>query len=230
MSKAGKKHIKAREALEAAHPSTWKDAFEFVVKNAHAKFNESVDADLGLGIDPTKGEQVVRGSVLLPNGTGKQVRILVFATGEHAAAAQAAGADLVGLDDLIEKIAGGWVDFDATVATPDVMGKVGRVAKILGPRGLLPNKKLGMVTFDVASVVSDLRQGRVTFRNDKSGVLHVSFGKISQGTDKLLENFASLMKSVAASKPPTSKGKFIRKVTISSTMGVGVSLNPDTGV
>ena len=227
MSKQGKKYSKIREKLAAANITNWKSALEFVCKNNPAKFDESVDVDVILGIDAAKGEQTVRGSVLLPHGTGKKMRVVVFAKGEYEEQAKKAGADHVGVEDLIEKIEGGWADFDAAVATPDLMGAVGRVAKFLGPRGLLPNKKVGTVTFDIASIVSDLKKGRVSFRNDKTGVLHAPFGKVSFGSDKLIENLSSLVKAVKSSKPATSKGKFIRKITISSTMGVGVSINPD---
>lgn len=227
MSHIGKKHKQAKEKLSSAAISSSKDALEFVVKNVHTKFDESVDVSVILGIDASKGEQTVRGSVLLPHGTGNQVRVVVFAKGEYADAALAAGADFVGSDDLVAKIEGGWLDFDAAVATPDLMGPVGKVAKILGPRGLLPNKKVGTVTFDVASIVSDLKKGRVSFRNDKGGVVHAPFGKVSFGAQKLLENLTALVKSIQGNKPPTSKGKFLKKVTISSTMGVGVTINPD---
>jgi len=227
MSKQGKKYTKIREKLAAANITNWKSALEFVCKNKPAKFDESVDVDVVLGIDAAKGEQTVRGSVLLPHGTGKKMRVVVFAKGEYEEQAKKAGADYVGVEELIEKIEGGWADFDAAVATPDLMGAVGRVAKFLGPRGLLPNKKVGTVTFDIAGIVSDLKKGRVSFRNDKTGVLHAPFGKVSFGSDKLIENSPSLVKAVKSSKPATSKGKFIRKITISSTMGVGVSINPD---
>ncbi len=227
MSKQGKKYTKIREKLATANITNWKSALEFVCKNKPAKFDESVDVDVVLGIDAAKGEQTVRGSVLLPHGTGKKMRVVVFAKGEYEEQAKKAGADHVGVEELIEKIEGGWADFDAAVATPDLMGAVGRVAKFLGPRGLLPNKKVGTVTFDVAGIVSDLKKGRVSFRNDKTGVLHAPFGKVSFGSDKLIENLSSLVKAVKSSKPATSKGKFIRKITISSTMGVGVSINPD---
>ncbi len=227
MSKHGKKHLSSIEKLDTAKITNWKSALDFVVKSAHTKFDESVDAHINLGIDASKGEQTVRGSVLLPNGTGKKMRVLVFAKGEYEEQAKKAGADFIGVEDLITKIEGGWCDFEAAVATPDLMGAVGRVAKILGPRGLLPNKKVGTVTFDIASIVSDLKKGRVSFRNDKAGLVHAPFGKVSFGTEKLLENLATLMQAVRTSKPPTSKGKFVKKVTISSTMGVGIALNPD---
>ncbi|MCF7799442.1 50S ribosomal protein L1 [Candidatus Babeliales bacterium] len=227
MSKIGKKHIEVENLLKEANITDAKSALDFIIKNSHANFNESVDASIVLGIDASKGEQTVRGSVLLPNGTGKEVKILVFAKGEHEDAAKKAGADFVGAEDLIEKIEGGWTGFDVAVATPDLMGLVGRVAKILGPKGLLPNKKVGTVTLDVAQIVSDLKKGRVSFRNDKGGIVHASFGKISFGVDKLIENLIALLRAVKSSKPSTSKGKFIKKLIISSTMGVGITLNPD---
>ncbi|MCB9492952.1 MAG: 50S ribosomal protein L1 [Epsilonproteobacteria bacterium] len=228
MSKTGKKHIEVKKKLESADITSWKSALDFIVQNKHTKFDESVDADIVLGIDPTKGEQTVRSSVLLPHGTGKQVRVVVFAKGEYEDQAKAAGADHVGTEDLIAKIEGGWMDFDVAVATPDLMGLVGKVAKTLGPRGLLPNKKVGTVTFDVETIVSDLKKGRVSFRNDKGGVLHAPFGKVSFGKDKLFDNLKALVGAVQANKPPTSKGKFLRKITISSTMGVGLPIKPDT--
>ena len=227
MSMSGKKHREALKHLAGASVTSWKSALDFIVKNAHAKFDESADVDIVLGIDPTKGEQTVRGSALLPHGIGKKIRVLVFAKGEYEDAAKKAGADYVGTDDLIEKIESGWCDFDAAVATPDLMGPVGKVAKILGPRGLLPNKKVGTVTFDVAGIVSDLKKGRVSFRNDKTGVLHAPFGKLSFGSEKLFDNLVALIKSVTACKPSSSRGKFLKKIVITSTMGVGVSVNPD---
>jgi large subunit ribosomal protein L1 len=227
MNKDGKKLAKVKELLKTSNVGTWKSALEFAVKNAPAKFDESVDVDIILGIDAAKGEQTVRGSVLLPHGTGKRMRVLVFAKGEHEELAKKAGADYVGTEELVAKIESGWLEFDAAVATPDLMGLVGRVAKLLGPRGLLPNKKVGTVTFDVASIVGDLKRGRVSFRNDKTGVLHAPFGRVSFGADKLIENLTSLVQAVRSSKPAASKGKFIKKLTISSTMGVGITLSPD---
>ena len=228
MSKLGKKHKQAKESLSSLQvPASLKDGLEAVVKLSHVGFDETVGVDIVLGIDPSKGEQTVRGSVLLPNGTGKKVRVLVFAKGDHEEEAKKAGADFVGVEDLIEKIQGGWMDFDAAVATPDLMGVVGKVARILGPRGLLPNKKVGTVTFDVASIVADLKKGRVAYRNDKGGVLHAPFGRVSFGFEKLQENLLALVNAVKTSKPATAKGKFFKKITISSTMGVGVSLNPE---
>jgi len=227
MSIIGKKHTNAKEKLATANITTTKSALDFVVKNAHTKFDESVDVSVVLGIDASKGEQTVRGSVLLPHGIGKKVRVVVFAKGDYEEQARKAGADFVGVDDLIAKIEGGWSDFDAAVATPDLMGAVGKVAKILGPRGLLPNKKVGTVTYDITDIVSDLKKGRVSFRNDKGGIVHAPFGKVSFGTDKLFDNLAVLIKSIQTSKPASSKGKFIKKVSIASTMGVGITINPD---
>ncbi|PCI74244.1 50S ribosomal protein L1 [Candidatus Dependentiae bacterium] len=222
MSKRGKKYADAKSTIASMNIGSVVETLDTVIKTATAKFDETVGVDIVLGIDATKGEQTVRGSVLLPHGVGKKVRVIVFAKGEHFEAAASAGADFVGAEDLVEKIESGWMEFDAAVATPDVMGLVGRVAKILGPRGLLPNKKIGTVTFDVAGIVKDLKQGRVSFRNDKAGVLHAPFGKISFGSGKLLDNLKDLVKSVQAHKPPTSKGKFIKKIVLSSTMGVGM--------
>lgn len=227
MSIAGKRIRKAQDILSTAQIDSWKSGLEFITKNASAKFDESVDLDVVLGIDASKGEQTVRGSILLPNGTGKKVKILVFAKGDQVQAAKDAGADFVGDEDLIEKISSGWTDFDLSVSTPEMMPKVGKLAKILGPKGLLPNKKIGTVTENVASIVSDLKRGRVSFRNDKGGVVHASFGKVSFGADKLQENLMVLVKAIKSAKPASSKGKFIKKIVISSSMGVGVTLSPD---
>ena len=227
MSKVGKHLKKALDEVRKKLPATWQEALDAVVSTSHAKFDETVCVDIVLGIDASKGEQTVRGSVLLPHGTGKTVRVIVFAKGEHEEAATKAGADHVGLDDLLEKIKGGWMDFDAAVATPDVMGKVGQVAKVLGPRGLLPNAKIGTVTFDVGSIVTDLNKDRLSYRNDKAGIIHVGFGKVSFGAQKLVDNFSALIKAIQASKPATSKGKYFKKVVVSSTMGPGVAVNPD---
>lgn len=227
MSNAGKRIKKAQEILGAADIDSWKSALEFVVKNSSAKFDESVDLSVVLGIDPSKGEQTVRGSALLPNGTGKKVRVLVFAKGDHEQEAKDAGADFVGFEDLVEKIQGGWLGFDVAVATPDLMPKLGKLAKVLGPKGLLPNKRIGTVTTDITSIVTDLKKGRVSFRNDKGGIAHAAFGKVSFGAEKLQENLITLLKSIKAAKPATAKGKYIKKIVVSSSMGVGVTLSPD---
>ncbi len=226
MAKHGKKYTKAREAI-AAEGFAVKEALKKVKEIGYANFDESVDAAVRLGIDPSKGEQTVRGSVVLPHGRGKVPRIIVFAKGDHAVQAENAGADLVGADDLIEKIKDGWMEFDYAVATPDLMGAVGKLAKILGPKGLLPNKKLGTVTFDVGTIVSELKKGRAFFKNDKQGIVHFSFGKKSFGEDALYDNFSAFLKALQGAKPPTSKGKYIKKVNISSTMGPGVFVSPE---
>jgi len=227
MSKHGKKYRESAKRVTSAAIVPVKDALAKLKELAYAKFDESVDVDINLGIDASQGEQVVRGSVLLPNQRGKVPKILVFAKGDYAEQAEKAGADFVGTDDLVEKIKGGWLDFDYAVATPDLMGLVGGLAKILGPRGLLPNKKVGTVTFDVGAVVTDLKKGRAFFKNDKQGLVHFSFGKVSQTAQQLHDNLSVFVRALAASKPVSSKGKFLKKMTISSTMGVGIQVNPD---
>ena len=227
MSKIGKKHRAARDRAGIAQPVSLRDALQISLTTAHAKFDESLAVDIVLGIDAAKGEQNVRGAVVLPHGLGRKVRVAAFVKGEHEEAALAAGADFVGADDLVEKILGGWLEFDAAVATPDMMGVVGKVARVLGPRGLLPNKKVGTVTFDIKDVVAELKKGRVEYRNDKTGVLHAPFGRLSFGADKLAENFAQLLRAVVSSKPSTARGRYIKRVHISSTMGVGIPVNVD---
>ena len=227
MIKHGKKYRKAKEQMQPGQVLPFKEALSKVKSLVYTKFDESMDAHVNLGIDPSKGDQVVRGSLVLPHSKGAAVKVLVFAKGDYADQAKKAGADYVGGDDLIEKINGGWLDFNYAVATPDLMAAVGKVAKILGPRGLLPNKKLGTVTFDVGPVVSDLKKGRVFFKNDKNGIVHFSFGKSSFSVEKLQENLAAFIKTLASSKPSSSKGKFLKKLTVTSTMGVGIQVNPD---
>jgi large subunit ribosomal protein L1 len=225
MVKHGKNHRKALQSVSGLDLLSNKDAILKLKSLSHVKFDESVDVDVNLGIDATKGDQVVRGGVVLPHGTGKKVRIVVFARGEAATQAEKAGADFVGAEDLIEKISQGWVDFDFAVATPDMVASIGVLAKILGPKGLLPNKKLGTVTLNVGPVVADLKKGKAFFKNDKQGLVHFSIGKVSFDVNQLQENFVTFMKTLAASKPAASKGKFIRKITISSSMGVGIGVN-----
>lgn len=231
MIEHGKKYKNAQEKLKstvnvAVVPS--REALQKVKELAFAKFDETVDVAVNLGIDASKGEQVVRGSVILPHGSGKKTSVLVFAEGAKVDEAKAAGADYVGFDELVDKILGGWTGFDYAVATPDLMPKLGKLAKILGPKGLLPNKKLGTVSDDVASVVQELKKGKSFFKNDKYGLVHFAIGKISFGPDKLHDNFVEFMKVLAASKPTSSKGKFIRKITISSTMGLGIPVDVDS--
>ncbi|MBT3456183.1 50S ribosomal protein L1 [bacterium] len=225
MIRRSKSYKSAREKVNRAELSALDGAIEKIKELAFVKFDESLDIDINLGIDPSKGDQVVRGSVMLPHGTGKKVRVLVFAKGDHAEQASSAGADYVGAEDLIEKITSGWMDFEYAVATPDLMGIVGKVARILGPRGLLPNKKNGTVTFDVDKIVPELKKGCVFFKNDKGGLVHLSVGKISFDKAQLVENVTAFFKSLVASRPPAAKGKFVKKMTLSSTMGIGVPIN-----
>lgn len=227
MSKHGKKYTQAAEKVVRGQAVPVQEALTKVKQLAYAKFDEAVDAHVNLGIDASKGDQTVRGSVVLPHGKGKTVRIVVFAKGDYADEAVKAGADFVGTDDLIEKINAGWMDFDYAVATPDIMGLVGKVAKALGPRGLLPNKKVGTVTFEVGQTVAELKKGRVFFKNDKNGLVHFSFGKVSFDAQKLQDNLAAFIKALMAAKPATAKGKYLKKVTVTSTMGVGIAVNPD---
>ncbi|HBH61905.1 MAG TPA: 50S ribosomal protein L1 [Nitrospiraceae bacterium] len=220
-----KKHTIAKEKIDRTKQYDLKEAVDLVKKLVHTKFDETVDLAVRLGIDPKKSDQMVRGSVVLPHGLGKKIRVLVFAKGEKAMDAKNAGADFVGAEDLVEKIQGGWVDFDKVVATPDLMGLVGKLGKVLGPRGLMPNPKSGTVTFEVAKAVKDITAGKADYRAEKAGVVHVSIGKVSFESDKLLDNAITVIKSIEKAKPSTSKGKYLKKVSISSTMGVGVPVN-----
>lgn len=225
--KHGKNYIKAAESIQKNQVLPVAQALNKLKEIAFAKFDESIDAHINLSIDPSKGEQAVRGSIVLPYARSAAPRIIVFAKGEYAQDAEKAGADIVGAEDLVDKIAAGWMDFDYAIATPDIMGLVGKLAKQLGPRGLLPNKKLGTVTFDLAPIIHDLKKGRVFFKNDKNGIVHFSFGKKSFDVTKLHENLAAFLKALSAAKPASSKGKFLKKLTITSTMGVGIQVSPD---
>ncbi|HLG21767.1 MAG TPA: 50S ribosomal protein L1 [Candidatus Manganitrophaceae bacterium] len=197
-----------------------------VVKNTHyAKFDESVDLAVRLGVDPKHSDQMVRGSVLLPHGTGKKVRILVFAKGEKEKEATQAGADYVGLEDYIEKINKGWMEFDTVVATPDLMGTVGKLGKVLGPRGLMPNPKTGTVTFDIAKAIKDIRQGKVEYRVEKAGIVHAPVGRASFSAAQLLENAQAVIDSIIKGKPASAKGKYLKSITLSSTMGPGIPID-----
>ncbi len=201
------------------------EAVEFAKANTTAKFDETLDVSVRLGVDPRKADQMVRGTVNLPNGTGKTARVLVFATGDRAAAAEAAGADEVGSDELIEKVAGGYLDFDAVVATPDLMGKVGRLGRVLGPRGLMPNPKTGTVTVDVAKAVTEIKGGKIEFRVDRHANLHFIIGKASFTSDQLAENYFAALDEILRLKPSASKGRYLRKITLSTTMGPGIPVD-----
>src|SRR5215213_2199102 len=203
------------------------EAMEFAKANTKAKFDETVDVSMRLGVDPRKADQMVRGTVNLPHGTGKTARVLVFATGDRAAAAEAAGADIVGSDELIDEVSKGRLDFDAVVATPDLMGKVGRLGRVLGPRGLMPNPKTGTVTPDVTKAVSDIKGGKIEFRVDRNANLHFIIGKASFGETQLVENYAAALEEVLRLKPSAAKGRYIRKATMSTTMGPGIPLDPN---
>lgn len=221
----GKRYCAAKEKVEAEKAYTMDEGLALVPETAAAKFDETVDLSGRLGVNPKHPEQMVRGSVVLPNGTGRTTRVLVFAKGEKEAEAAGAGADFVGSDDMVAKVRGGWLDFDATVATPDMMGEVGKLGKVLGPRGLMPNPKLGTVTFDVAKAVSDLKAGKVEFRVDKAGNIHVPIGKVSFGKDKLKENLLCLMEALVKAKPSASKGVYLKSLNLSTTMGPGIRLD-----
>lgn len=220
-----KKHESAKEKIDRTEMYDIKKAVDLVKQLVHTKFDETVDLAVNLGVDPKKSEQMVRGSVVLPHGLGKKVRILVFAKGEKGTEAKAAGAEFVGAEDLVEKIQGGWLEFDKIVATPDMMGLVGKLGKVLGPRGLMPNPKSGTVTFDVAKAVEDISAGKADYKTEKAGVVHVSIGKVSFDGDKLLENAQTVIKALEKAKPSSSKGKYFKKISISSTMGVGVPVD-----
>lgn len=221
----GKKLSAVKEKLDLQKEYNLEEAIDILKENSFTKFDETVELSLNLGIDPRKSDQAVRNTVILPHGTGKEVKVLVFAKGEKEKEAREAGADYVGAEDLIEKIQQGWLEFDRAIATPDMMGQVGKLGKILGPRGLMPNPKLGTVTFDVGKAVKESKAGKIEYRNDKGGVVHVPIGKLSFDRDKLVENALAVLKSVIRSKPPTSKGKYIKKVVMSSTMGPGLKID-----
>jgi len=223
--KRSKSYRAAAERIAADKVYSPLEAVRLAKAGAKAKYDETVEVAMRLGVDPRKADQMVRGTVNLPNGTGKTARVLVFANGDKAEAAKAAGADFVGSDDLLEKVAGGWLDFDAIVATPDLMGKVGRLGKVLGPRGLMPNPKTGTVTMDTAKAVSDIKGGKIEFRVDKHANLHFIIGKASFDEKALVENYAAALEEILRLKPAASKGRYISKATMSTTMGPGVPLD-----
>jgi large subunit ribosomal protein L1 len=221
----GKKIEAANEKIEKGKEYLLEEAISKVKELSHTKFDETVDLAFNLGVDPRKSDQMVRGTVVLPHGTGKTLRVLVFAKGEKEKEARDAGADFVGAEDMVEKITKGWLDFDKVVATPDIMGVVGKLGKVLGPRGLMPNPKLGTVTFDVAKAVKDIKAGKVEYKTEKAGVVHVPIGKVSFEADKLRENAKAIVESVNKAKPSTSKGKYLKGLYISSTMGPSIKVD-----
>ncbi len=220
------KAYRAAEALADAEQNySPEEAIALAKKGATAKFDETIDVAMRLGVDPRKADQMVRGTVNLPNGTGKTARVLVFATGDRAAAAAEAGADEIGADELVERVAGGYLDFDAVVATPDMMGKVGRLGRVLGPRGLMPNPKTGTVTMDVAKAVTDIKGGKIEFRVDRHANLHFIIGKASFSEDQLAQNYFAALDEILRLKPSAAKGRYIKKITLSTTMGPGVAID-----
>ncbi|MGL5858873.1 MAG: 50S ribosomal protein L1 [Angustibacter sp.] len=224
--KRSKAYRAATDKIDSNHLYSPLAAVRLAKETSATRYDATVEVAFRLGIDPRKADQMVRGTVNLPHGTGKTARVLVFATGERAEQASAVGADYVGSDDLLERIQGGWLDFDAVVATPDLMGKVGRLGKVLGPRGLMPNPRTGTVTMDVAKAVADIKGGKIEFRNDKHGNLHLIIGKVSFGERQLIENYAAALEEVLRLKPAAAKGRFLRKATVSTTMGPGIPVDP----
>lgn len=221
----GKKHKEAKSQIDRLQTYGLDEAIQLVKDTSFAKFDETVDVVVKLGVDPRKADQMVRGAVVLPNGLGKTVRVLVFAKGEKAQEAEQAGADFVGADDLVAKIQGGWFDFDTAIATPDMMGTVGKIGRLLGPRGLMPNPKVGTVTMDVERAVNEAKSGKVEYRVEKAGIVHAPVGKVSFEQGKLRENIVSLVDALVKAKPQTSKGIYLRKISLSSTMGPGVNID-----
>ncbi|MGB9887837.1 MAG: 50S ribosomal protein L1 [Moorellales bacterium] len=226
MPKRGKRYQEAVKAYDRQALYTPEEAIDLVKKLAYARFPETVEVAVRLGVDPRHADQQVRGTVVLPHGTGKTRKVLVFAKGEKAKEAEAAGADYVGAEELVEKIQGGWLDFDVAIATPDIMGLVGKLGRILGPRGLMPNPKTGTVTFDVERAVKEAKGGKVEYRTDRTGIVHVPIGQVTFDRDRLVENFRTLIEALVKAKPPAAKGQYLRSITLSSTMGPGVKVHP----
>ena len=227
MAKKSKKYVESLNKIDRTRLYDATEALSLVAEVATAKFDETVEAHIKLGVDSRHADQQVRGAVVLPHGTGKTKRVLVFAKGAKAAEAEAAGADFVGAEELVQKIQGeNWFEFDIVVATPDMMGVVGRLGRVLGPKGLMPNPKSGTVTFDVAKAIEEIKAGKVEYRLDKTNIIHVPVGKVSFGAEKLADNFAALMDAIVKAKPAAAKGQYLRSVTVASTMGPGVKINP----
>jgi large subunit ribosomal protein L1 len=225
MPKRGKQYTQSRDKLKAVLPSTFEEAVQHTLASSFAKFDETVDVAVRLGVDPRHADQMVRGTVVLPNGLGKEVKVLVFAKGEKEKEAQEAGADFVGNDDLIEKIKEGWFGFDKAIATPDMMGSVGKIGRLLGPRGLMPNAKTGTVTFELARAIQELKAGKIDFRVEKAGIVHAPMGKVSFGPEKIVQNITAFLETIMRLKPTSSKGTYLKGVAISTTMGPGFKVD-----
>jgi large subunit ribosomal protein L1 len=226
MVKAGKQYREAKNKIDRTKRYTLEEALGLLPETSYARFDEGIDVAIRLGVDPKKPDQMVRGTVVLPHGTGKKMKVLVFAQGEKEKEAKEAGSDYVGGEELVKKISNGWLDFDKAIATPDMMKVVSTLGKILGPRGLMPNPKVGTVTFEVGKAVQDIKSGKVEFKVDKAGNLHCSVGKVSFGQEKLRENILALLDSVIKAKPASSKGSYVRGFAISTTMGPGIKIDP----
>ncbi len=222
----GKNYRKVTENLDRSKAYSLEEGVELAIKDRYTKFDESVDIAIRLGVDPRHADQMVRSSVVLPNGTGKEIRVLVFAKGDKEKEALDAGADYAGGDEFVEKIKNGWLEFDRTIATPDMMATVGKIGRILGPRNLMPNAKLGTVTFDVARVVGEIKSGKVDFKVDKAGVIHAMLGKASFGSQKIVENIITFMDKIIQLKPASSKGIYLKNISLSTTMGPGIKIDP----
>ena len=222
----GKKYVESSKLVDRSVLYTPAEALDLAVKTAKAKFDETIELHVRLGVDPRHADQQVRGAVVLPHGTGRSVKVLVFAKGDKAKEAQEAGADFVGADELVQKIQGeNWFDYDVVVATPDMMGVVGRLGKVLGPKGLMPNPKSGTVTMDVTKAINEIKSGKVEYRLDKTNIIHLGFGKVSFGAEKLAENYDAIMGAIIKAKPAAAKGQYIRSVSVSTTMGPGLYIN-----
>lgn len=226
MPKRGKKYLEANKNMDTQVRHSFDDAIKLAVDRSYAKFDETVDLAVRLGVDPRHADQMVRGTVVLPNGLGKEVKVCVFAKGEKEKEALDAGADFVGNDELIDKIKNGWTEFDKAIATPDMMGSVGKIGKILGPRGLMPDAKTGTVTFDLAKAVEELKAGKIDFRVEKAGIVHVPMGKVSFGAEKLTQNISAFIETIVRLKPASSKGTYVKGIAISTTMGPGFKIDP----
>ena len=222
----GKKYKEKAGSLDKSRLYSPKEAIEWIIANHYVKFKEAVDISINLGVDPRKADQIVRGALVLPNGTGKNPKILVFAQGEKIKEAQEAGADYIGGEDLVEKISGGWLDFEVCIATPDMMKNVGKVAKILGPRKLMPNPKSGTVTFELTKTINEAKAGRLEYRTDKNGVIHATLGRVSFDVKQLMENYSAFMDAINKAKPSSAKGRYINSIYLSSTMGPGIKIDP----